>query len=148
MAAKGEGKREGWTESLGLGDADSYIQIGWATRSSCETQGTTFKILGKLPGFTGWISTSRIYCVNQYLQDLLGESVPPGFTVWISTSRIYCVNQYLQDLLCESVPPGFTGWISTSRICCVNQYLQDLLGESVPPGFAGWISTTRSYGVK
>ena len=36
---------EGWTGSLGLADANSYIENRRTTRSYCITQGTIFAIL-------------------------------------------------------------------------------------------------------
>ena len=42
----GGGEGEGGTGSLGLVDANCYIENGWTTRSSCRAQGTIFNILG------------------------------------------------------------------------------------------------------
>ena len=40
----GDGK-EGWIRSLGLADANYYIQNGYKTRSYCIAHGTIFNIL-------------------------------------------------------------------------------------------------------
>ena len=42
---QGGGVGEGWIGSLGLADANYYIQNGYTTRSYCIAQGTIFNIL-------------------------------------------------------------------------------------------------------
>ena len=43
--SRGRGVEEGWIGSLGLADANYYIENGYTTRSYCRAQGTIFNIL-------------------------------------------------------------------------------------------------------